>query len=102
MSPEQREAARIKAGATRAEHARISTQLANRETTLAAVLEKAHAEPDTPAGAMRARRVVTSLPGIGASRGQAILTTAKVPAAKRLRGLGSRQRHALLTAAGST
>jgi hypothetical protein len=102
MTPEQREAARLKAAATRAEHARIRTQLATGETTLAAVLEKAHTEPGTPAGAMRARRVVTSLPGIGATRAEAILTAAKLPAAKRLRGLGTRQRHALTEAAGST
>lgn len=98
---EQRQAGLAKATAANAERARIRTRLKTGDTTLAAVLENTAAHPGHPAGTIRLASLLKNIPHVGPSRTERILTEANVPGTKRLRGLGPRQRHAVIHAAGS-
>ncbi|QEO10119.1 guanylate kinase [Protaetiibacter larvae] len=59
------------------------------------VAETAWADPTTPEGSLRVRELLTSIPGIGATRVARIMAELGIADAKRVGGLGSRQRERL-------
>ncbi len=56
------------------------------------LLERALAEPESPAGAMRVTEFLTSIPAIGEGKRDRILAELGISPVKRLGGLGARQR----------
>ncbi|WP_329142643.1 integration host factor [Streptomyces sp. NBC_01456] len=88
LTPQQRQAALDKALAARRERAEARKALKRGELTLTEVL-------DSPSHTLRKMPVLsllTSLPGIGKTRAQKILTELNIPGDHRLRCLGPRQR----------
>lgn len=94
LTPEQRAAALEKAALARKQRADLKERLKKAETTLAAVLEQA--EDDEVVGKMKVSAVLESLPGVGRVRAQRIRERLGISPTRRLRGLGAKQRAALL------
>ncbi|TXK17830.1 guanylate kinase [Homoserinibacter sp. GY 40078] len=61
------------------------------------VAEAAWADPTSPEGTLRVRELLTSIPGIGPARVARIMDELGIADAKRVGGLGSRQRERLAT-----
>ncbi|CAJ63865.1 integration host factor, actinobacterial type [Frankia alni] len=101
LTPEQRAAALEKAALARKQRAELKERLKKAETTLAAVLEQAEADEvvgkiDEVVGKMKVSAVLESLPGVGRVRAQKIRERLGISPTRRLRGLGAKQRAALL------
>jgi len=96
FSEEQRAAGQLKAGQTRAELARIRNQVSSGELGWAQLLERA--QGNDVAGTLRVGPALRSLPGIGPVHAQRVLADLNLDADRRLRGLGQRQRKALIDA----
>jgi len=96
FSEEQRAAGQLKAGQTRAELAEIRTQVSSGELGWAQLLERAQGKD--VAGTLRVGPALRSLPGIGPVHAQRVLADLNLDADRRLRGLGQRQRKALIDA----
>ena len=94
LSPEQRAAALEKAAEIRKARAELKEKLKKGQTTLDAVLSRA--ESDDVVGKLKVSAVLQSLPGIGKIRATQIMEKLKIADSRRLRGLGDRQRKALL------
>ena len=92
---EQRAAALEKAAAARRARAELKERLKRGGTTLAQVLEDA--EKDEVLGKMKVSALLEALPGVGKVRAQQIMERLEIASSRRLRGLGERQRKALLT-----
>src|SRR4030095_14939973 len=94
LTPEQRQQALDKATEVRRERAELKDQLKHGGTTLDSVLDRA------PAGQggrkMQTQALLQSLPGVGKVRAQQIMAKLEIAETRRLRGLGSKQRKALL------
>lgn len=60
-----------------------------------ALLRRALAEPESPAGAMRVTEFLTSIPAIGEGKRDRILQDLEISPVKKLGGLGARQRRAM-------
>ena len=60
-----------------------------------ALLRRALADPQSPAGAMRVTEFLTSIPAIGEGKRDRILQELEISPVKKLGGLGARQRRAL-------
>lgn len=60
-----------------------------------ALLRRALADPDSPAGAMRVTEFLTSIPAIGEGKRDRILRDLEISPVKKLGGLGARQRRDL-------
>jgi hypothetical protein len=93
MTPEQRAAGLEKAKAANAERARVKDDLKNRVITIADVI--AAADGSDVIGRMKVSAVLQALPGIGKARAAAAMSTLGIDPARRLRGLGDRQRAGL-------
>jgi hypothetical protein len=93
LTPEQRNEALAKAAETRRERAEVKAQLKHGHHSLEEVLK--HTEDDV-VGRMKVDTVLQSLPGIGKKRAQQIMEKLEISPTRRLRGLGSKQRDALL------
>ncbi|HSL24963.1 MAG TPA: integration host factor, actinobacterial type [Acidimicrobiia bacterium] len=98
ISPEQRAAALAKAGEARRLRAEVKELLKTGTTTLAEVLERA--EQEEIVGGLKVEAVLESLPGMGKIKAKRLMETLGVAPKRRLRGLGDRQRAALLDLAG--
>jgi hypothetical protein len=98
ISPEQRAAALAKAGEARRLRAEVKELLKTGTTTLAEVLERA--EQEEIVGGLKVEAVLESLPGMGKIKAKRLMETLGVAPNRRLRGLGDRQRAALLDLAG--
>ena len=94
LTPEQRAAALEKAAEARRARAALKVALKSSGTTLADVL--ASGETDDVVGKMKVVAVLEAMPGVGKVRAQQIMERLEIAPSRRLRGLGDRQRKALL------
>ena len=96
LTPEQRADALKKAAAARKKRAEVKGELKSGKRTLADVLKKA--DKDDTLGKMKVSTVLESLPGVGKVRARRIMADLDISESRRLRGLGAKQRAALLDA----
>jgi hypothetical protein len=96
LTPEQRAAALEKAAAARRARADLKVRLKSQGTSLAEVLDSGDA--DDAVGKMKVLAVLEAMPGMGKVRAQRLMETLEISPARRVRGLGSKQREALLRA----
>ncbi|AOS63116.1 DNA uptake protein ComE-like DNA-binding protein [Actinoalloteichus hoggarensis] len=94
LTEEQRAAALEKAAAARRARAELKERLKRGGTTLKQVLTDA--EADEVLGKMKVSALLEALPGVGKVRAQQIMERLEIASSRRLRGLGDRQRKALL------
>jgi predicted N-acetyltransferase YhbS len=97
LSSEQRAAALAKAAEARRVRAELREALRVGDATLADVL--ARAEEDI-VGSMKVKAVLTALPGLGKVKSYRLMARLGIAENRRVRGLGSQQRKALLEALG--
>lgn len=100
QTEESRNAALAKAGAARRERAEMKQLLQTGTLTLAEVFDRAE-ENDIIAGT-RIVAVINSLPGVGMVKTIRTLEDLGIADNRRIRGLGSRQKAALLDLFGTT
>lgn len=93
-SPEQRAVALAKATEARRVRAEIKELLKTGTLTLAEVLDRAESEDYI--GGLKVATVLESLPGMGKIKAKRLMESLEVASNRRLRGLGERQRSALL------
>lgn len=94
LTSEDRKAALHKAGENRKERAELLAALKTGELDLAAFL----ARDDAVVAKTPVRRVVESMPGIGQTKAAKLMADIGIADNRRVRGLGGRQRAALLAA----
>jgi hypothetical protein len=98
LTPEQRQLALQKAAAARRQRAEVKDKLKIGSLSLAELFEAADRKDE--AGEMLAKLKVVSalesLPGVGKVRARNIMTELDISESRRLRGLGTNQRAALL------
>ena len=93
LTPEQRQQALEKAAEARRKRAELKAQLKSGNTSLATVLAK---DSDETVGKMKVSSVLESMPGVGKVRARKIMEKLDISASRRVRGLGSKQKDALL------
>lgn len=98
LTPEQRAAALEKAAAARRARAELKERLKMGSVTLAEVLEQG--ENDDLVGKTKVLAVLESLPGVGKVKARRTMEEIGIAETRRVRGLGSQQREALLAAFG--
>jgi len=98
LTPEQRQAALAKAARARRERAEIKDHLKSGRITLKDLLDRAGT--DEIAGKMKVLAVLEALPGTGKVKARRLMEQIGISEARRLQGLGTKQRVALLEAAG--
>lgn len=98
LTPEERQAARQKALDARTTRAKIKSEFSDGKLSLKQVFERA--DEDEAVARMRTIDLLTSLKGIGEIRAQGIMEQCEISLNRRLRGLGHRQRNALVEALG--
>jgi hypothetical protein len=98
LSPEQRAAALEKAAYARKSRAELKEQLKHGEVSLADVLDRG--AQDEIIGKMRVLAVIEALPGIGKVRAVKLMDELHIAESRRIRGLGAKQRAALLDRVG--
>ncbi len=94
LTEEQRAAALEKAAAARRARAELKERLKRGGTSLSEVLEQA--DSDEVLGKMTVSALLEAMPGVGKVRAQQIMERLEIAPSRRLRGLGERQRKALL------
>ena len=94
LTEEQRAAALEKAAAARKIRAELKERLKRGGTTLVDVLKQA--EENEVLGKMKVSALLEALPGVGTVRAQQTMERLEIAPSRRLRGLGDRQRKALL------
>jgi len=94
LTPEQRAAALEKAAAARKARAELKVRLKSSGTSLDDVL--AHGNADDVIGKMKVVAVLEAMPGVGKIRAQRIMERLGISPSRRVRGLGSKQREALV------
>ncbi|MGZ4797433.1 MAG: integration host factor, actinobacterial type [Acidimicrobiia bacterium] len=94
LTPEQRAQALAKAAEARKKRAVVKAELKSGKRTLADVLQ--HSSGDDTLGKMKVSNVLESLPGVGKVRARRIMADLDISESRRLRGLGAKQRAALL------
>ncbi len=94
LTDEQRAAALEKAAAARRVRAELKDRLKRGGTNLKQVLEDA--ESNEILGKMKVSALLEALPKVGKVKAQEIMTELEIAPTRRLRGLGDRQRRALL------
>ena len=94
LTPEQRAAALEKAAAARRARAELKLRLKSHGTSLAEVLDSG--ETDDAVGKMKVVAVLEAMPGVGKIRAQRLMEALEISPARRVRGLGAKQREALL------
>jgi hypothetical protein len=96
LTPEQRAQALAKAAEARRARAEIKELLKNGTITLPELFERA--ETDEHVAGMKVKAVLGSLPGLGKVKSHRMMESLEISENRRMRGLGSRQREALLAA----
>jgi hypothetical protein len=94
LTEEQRKEALAKAAEARRKRAELKGQLKAERVTLRDVLTK---QGDEVIGKMKVSSVLESLPGVGKVRARRIMERLDISATRRVRGLGAKQKDALLT-----
>lgn len=94
LTDEQRQAALAKAAAARKARAELKERLKRGGTTLKQVL--ADAENDDALAKLKVSALLEALPGVGKVRAAELMEKFDIAASRRVRGLGERQRRALL------
>jgi hypothetical protein len=94
LTPEQRRAALAKAAEARRVRAEVKELLKTGSLTFSEVLDRA--ETDDLIAGTKVAAIVVSLPGVGKVKGKRLMEELEIAPNRRLRGLGSRQRAALL------
>ncbi|CAA9330711.1 MAG: integration host factor [uncultured Frankineae bacterium] len=94
LTPEQRAAALEKAAAARKARAELKVRLKSSGTRLDDVL--ADGAKDDVIGKMKVVAVLEAMPGVGKVRAQRIMERLEISPSRRLRGLGAKQREALV------
>jgi dihydrodipicolinate synthase/N-acetylneuraminate lyase len=92
LTPEQRQQALEKAAEARRKRAELKAQLKSGNLSLTTVLGKT----DETVGKMKVSAVLESMPGVGKVRARKIMEKLDISASRRVRGLGSKQKDALL------
>ena len=92
LTPEQRAAALEKAASARKARAALKVRLKASSTTLGDVL----ADGDEVIAKMKVVAVLEAMPGVGKVRSQRIMARLEISPSRRVRGLGSKQREALV------
>ena len=94
LTEEQRRDALAKAAEARRARAEVKNQLKSEKLSLRDVLVK---ENDDVIGKMKVSSVLESLPGVGKVRARKIMERLDISTTRRVRGLGAKQKDALLT-----
>ena len=94
LSPDQRKAALEKAAQARRQRAELKEQLKQGSITLQDLLKRANDEELV--GKMKVVSVLESMPGLGKVKARRIMEQVGISETRRLQGLGSNQREALL------
>ena len=94
LTEEQRAAALEKAAAARKVRAELKDRLKRGGTNLKEVLTQS--DSNEILGKMKVSALLEALPGVGKVRAQQIMERLEIAPSRRLRGLGERQRKALL------
>lgn len=94
LTPDERQAALEKAGAARRQRAELKEKLKMGSTGLKELLEQAGR--DDIIGKMKVLTVLESLPGLGKVRARRLMEELAISETRRVRGLGTQQRDALL------
>ncbi len=94
LTDEQRKAALAKAAEARKARAELKEQLKRGETNLKEVLDKA--QEDEIIGKTKVSALLEALPKVGKVKAKEIMEQLEIAQTRRLRGLGDRQRRALL------
>lgn len=94
LTDEQRKEALAKAAEARKARAELKEQLKRGDITLKAVLDKASS--DEIIGKTKVSALLESLPKVGKVKAKEIMDELEIAQTRRLRGLGDRQRRALL------
>ena len=94
LTEEQRAAALEKAAAARRTRAELKDRLKRGGTTIKEVLTQS--DNDDVLGKMKVSALLEAMPGVGKVRAAQIMERLEIAPSRRLRGLGDRQRRALL------
>ena len=94
LTAEQRQQALEKAAEARRKRAELKAQLKSGNMSLATVLGK---DSDDTVGKMKVSSVLESLPGVGKVRARKIMERLDISETRRVRGLGAKQKEALLS-----
>lgn len=93
LSPEQRQEALAKAAEARRKRAEVKESLKTGSTDLIQVLDRSG---EGIVGKMKVSSVLESLPGVGKVRARKIMERLDISESRRIRGLGTKQKDALL------
>jgi hypothetical protein len=93
LTPEQRQQALEKAAEARRKRAELKAQLKSGSVPLSEVLRN---DDDETVGKMKVSSVLASLPGVGKVRAQKTMQDLDISESRRVRGLGAKQKEALL------
>ncbi len=94
LTPDERQAALAKAAVARRQRAELKEKLKMGSTTLKELLGQA--DRDEVVGKMKVVTVLESLPGVGKVRARRMMEQIGISEARRVRGLGDKQRKSLL------
>jgi len=94
LTEEQRKQALAKAAEARKARAELKALLKAEKTTLRDVLGR---QRDDIVGKMKVSSVLEALPGVGKVRARKIMERLDISASRRVRGLGAKQKDALLS-----
>jgi hypothetical protein len=93
LTEEQRREALAKAAEARKKRAELKGELKNGRMNLQDVLDR---REDEVVGKMKVSAVLESLPGVGKVRARKLMERLDISASRRVRGLGAKQKEALL------
>jgi hypothetical protein len=94
LTEEQRREALAKAAEARKKRAELKERLKTGNLTIKDVLDR---KGDDIVGKMKVSAVLEALPGVGKVRARKMMERLDISASRRVRGLGTKQREALLT-----
>jgi S13-like H2TH domain len=94
LTDEQRKAALEKAAEARRRRADLKAELKSEKLSLRDILAR---QGDDVVGKMKVSSVLESLPGVGKVRARKIMERLDISSSRRVRGLGAKQKDALLT-----